>query len=251
MGIPSYFSYIAKNHTDIIQKLCKFEKNIDNLYLDSNSIIYDCLRAISDEYKKCKNDIEFETLLNIAVCKKIDEYILHLQPKKKVFIAFDGVAPVAKLEQQRNRRYKSNLLSQIRNSIEEDETVMWNKTAITPGTRFMVNLNLFIQKYYNNQEKLFGIEEFIISGSDECGEGEHKLFQYIRDNSSYHHGTVTVIYGLDADLIMLCINHLPISKQIYLYRETPEFAKSLNRNLEPNESYLMHIPPFRIFTEGK
>ena len=57
MGIPSYFSYIAKNHTDIIQKLCKFEKNIDNLYLDSNSIIYDCLRAISDEYSKCKNDI--------------------------------------------------------------------------------------------------------------------------------------------------------------------------------------------------
>ena len=41
---------------------------------------------------------------------------------------------------------------------------------------------------------------------------------------------------------MLCINHLPISKQIYLYRETPEFAKSLNRDLEPNESYLMHIP---------
>ena len=38
------------------------------------------------------------------------------------------------------------------NSIEEDETVMWNKTAITPGTRFMVNLNLFIQKYYNKKD---------------------------------------------------------------------------------------------------
>ena len=77
MGIPSYFSYIAKNHTNIIQKLCKFEKNIDNLYLDSNSIIYDCLRSISEEYKKCKNDIEFETMLNLAVCKKIDEYIIN------------------------------------------------------------------------------------------------------------------------------------------------------------------------------
>jgi len=242
MGIPSYFSYIAKNHTNIIQKLCKFEKNIDNLYLDSNSIIYDCLRAISEEYKKCKNDIEFESMLNLAVCKKIDEYILHLQPRKKVFIAFDGVAPVAKLEQQRNRRYKSNLLSQIRNSLEDDDTLIWNKTAITPGTRFMTNLNNFIKDYYKNQEKHFSVEQFLISGSDECGEGEHKLFQYIRDNASYHHRTVTVIYGLDADLIMLCINHLPISKQIYLYRETPEFAKSLNRDLEPNESYLMHIP---------
>ena len=60
MGIPSYFSHIAKNHTDIIQKLCKFGKNIDNLYLDSNSIIYDCLRAISTEYEKCANDQEFE-----------------------------------------------------------------------------------------------------------------------------------------------------------------------------------------------
>ena len=124
-----------------------------SLNLDSNSIIYDCLRAISDEYGKCKNDIEFETMLNLAVCKKIDEYILHLQPQKKVFIAFDGVAPVAKLEQQRNRRYKSNLLSQIRNSIEDNEILMWNKTAITPGTRFMTNLNTFINDYYKNREK--------------------------------------------------------------------------------------------------
>lgn len=241
MGIPSYFSHIAKNHTDIIQKLCKFGKNIDNLYLDSNSIIYDCLRAISTEYEKCANDQEFECKLHLAVCKKIDEYIFHLKPSKKVFIAFDGVAPVAKLEQQRNRRYKSNLFSEIRKHLGEENTG-WNKTAITPGTKFMTDLNTFIKNYYRNQEKKYQINEFIISGSDECGEGEHKLFQYIRDNSSYHHSTVTVIYGLDADLIMLCINHLPISKQIYLYRETPEFAKSLNRDLEPNQSYLMHIP---------
>ena len=241
MGIPSYFSHIAKNHGNIIQKLCKFEKNIDNLYLDSNSIIYDCLRAIYNDYEKCENSIEFEKKLNLAVCNKIDEYIQHLSPKKRVFIAFDGVAPVAKLEQQRNRRYKSNLLSEIRKQIS-DEAEGWNKTAITPGTVFMKNLNIFIHNYYNNREKQYGIERFIISGSDEKGEGEHKIFQYIRDYPNYHHKSVTVIYGLDADLIMLCINHLPISKQIYLYRETPEFAKSLNRDLEPNTSYLMHIP---------
>ena len=71
MGIPSYFSHIAKNHTDIIQKLCKFGKNIDNLYLDSNSIIYDCLRAISTEYEKCVNDQEFECKLHLAVVKRL------------------------------------------------------------------------------------------------------------------------------------------------------------------------------------
>lgn len=241
MGIPSYFSHIVKNHANIIQKLCKFEKNIDNLYLDSNSIIYDCLRAISANYQTVEDDAEFELQLNKAICSKIDEYIRHIKPKQKVFIAFDGVAPVAKLEQQRNRRYKSNLMDSIRKQLGDKKRV-WNKTAITPGTNFMTNMNNYISEYFKNQEKKYGIKNFIISGSDEKGEGEHKLFQFIRDNKNYHDETVTIIYGLDADLIMLCLNHLPISKQIFLYRETPEFIKSLNRNLEPNKSYLMHIP---------
>ena len=78
MGIPSYFSHIVKNHADIIRKLCKFEKNIDNLYLDSNSIVYDCLRAISEFYQKDKTDKDFEHRLNMAICSKIDEYISHI-----------------------------------------------------------------------------------------------------------------------------------------------------------------------------
>jgi 5'-3' exonuclease len=51
-----------------------------------------------------------------------------------------------------------------------------------------------------------------------------------------------VIYGLDADLIMLCINHLNICPNIYLFRETPEFIKSINSELEPNENYILDIP---------
>jgi 5'-3' exonuclease len=41
---------------------------------------------------------------------------------------------------------------------------------------------------------------------------------------------------------MLCINHLPIFDKIYLFRETPEFIKSIQQELEPNESYLLNIP---------
>ena len=82
------------------------------------------------------------------------------------------------------------------------------------------------------------MEKFIFTGSDEPGEGEHKLFGYIRDYECHKH-EVTVVYGLDADLIMLCLNHLRISKNIYLYRETPEFVKSIDRSINPNESYLL------------
>ena len=41
---------------------------------------------------------------------------------------------------------------------------------------------------------------------------------------------------------MLAINHLPISNKIYLFRETPEFIKSIDKNLDPNETYIMDIP---------
>ena len=239
MGIPSYFSFIVKNHGNIVRKLHRLNKNVDNFYLDSNSIVYDCLRALEKEYNG--NDEQFEKLLIEAVCKKIDEYIKIIKPKKLVFIAFDGVAPVAKLEQQRNRRYKSYLLTFLKNEFEKQPD-KWDKTAITPGTNFMESLANYTKYYYQNKEKSYNIQKFIVSTSNSPGEGEHKLFGYIRDNKVAHSKEVSMIYGLDADLIMLALNHLPISKQIYLYRETPEFIKSLNQDLEPNEPYFLDIP---------
>ena len=83
-----------------------------------------------------------------------------------------------------------------------------------------------------------------MSGSNEIGEGEHKLFSYIRLHPEKHASETTVIYGLDADLIMLSINHLPVSPKIYLFRETPHFIKSIDSSLEPNSNYLLDIPKF-------
>ena len=64
MGIPSFFSYILKNHPDIIKKL---NIKINNLYLDSNSIIYDSLRLLEEHH-------DFEQKLIEKVALKIDEY---------------------------------------------------------------------------------------------------------------------------------------------------------------------------------
>ena len=41
---------------------------------------------------------------------------------------------------------------------------------------------------------------------------------------------------------MLSLNHLPITRKIYLFREAPEFVKSINVNLEPDETYILDIP---------
>ena len=241
MGVPSYFSYLIRNHREMLIKLFNFKKQINNLYFDSNSIIYDGLRFLSKDYKRYKNDNDFERDLINLVCKHLEDYIAEIKPNKRVMIAFDGVAPVAKLEQQRTRRHKSMLEKKVMDKIY-GEKKEWNKTAITPGTNFMKKLNQTVGMHFNGNEKKYGVEKIIFSGSDDRGEGEHKLFDYIRNHANEHAHEVSVVYGLDADLIMLCLNHLRISKNIYLYRETPEFVKSIDKTINPNESYLLDIP---------
>ena len=238
MGIPSFFSYIVKNHANIIKKLSFNTIQVNNLYLDCNSIIYDAVHNI-DFSKLVETDIN--TIIK-AVSLKIEEYINLLKPDNIIYIAFDGVAPVAKLEQQRSRRYKSLYQNNISRSIFKGvKPDPWNTTAITPGTIFMKNLNEKISGYFKDPKK-YNVSKIIVSSSDKYGEGEHKLFEYIRNFPESHIDKNTIIYGLDADLIMLSINHLPISSKIYLFRETPHFIQSINKELEPNETYIIDIP---------
>jgi 5'-3' exonuclease len=238
MGVPSYFSYIVKNHANIIKKLSNNTIQVNNLYLDCNSIIYDAVHNI-DFSKLVETDMN--TIIR-AVCLKIEEYINLLKPTDIIYIAFDGVAPVAKLEQQRSRRYKSLYQNNVSRSIFKGvNNDPWNTTAITPGTVFMENLNEKIKGYFKDTKK-FNASKIIISLSETYGEGEHKLFEFIRNYPSLHIDKNTIIYGLDADLIMLSINHLPITSKIYLFRETPHFIQSINSELEPNETYIIDIP---------
>ena len=74
------------------------------------------------------------------------------------------------------------------------KTTGWNSAAITPGTQFMDKLYKGVVGYFNNKD--FRKLQIIISGSNDCGEGEHKIYKYIRENSIYHADTNTIIYGL-------------------------------------------------------
>ena len=240
MGIPSYFSYIVKNHPSIIRKYVKDILQVDNLYLDCNSIIYDAYNKM--EFDKLSESVAVSIIRRVIL--KIEEYISVIQPCKTVIIAFDGVAPVAKLEQQRSRRYKSwyqNEFSKMIFKKEKDDA--WNTTAITPGTKFMAELNETVAKHFAQHTfPTYHVGNILVSGSNHVGEGEHKLFDYIRLNKDKHATETTVIYGLDADLIMLSINHLPVAPKIYLFRETPHFIQSIDSSLEPDANYFLDIP---------
>lgn len=247
MGIPSYFAHIVKKHRQVIKtyEACNDNPNINNLYLDCNSFIYEAFHTLD------KNSDQLEIKMIAYVCDSLLKYIQLLKPNKCLYIAFDGVAPMAKLNQQRNRRYMTAYQSKLDEgqiisegqSISKSQSKIWNTSAITPGTEFMRNLATLVKARFS-QPKEFGLDTIIVSASDEYGEGEHKIYNYIRKNPTYHKDTTTVIYGLDADLIMLTLNHLHISEKMYLFRETPEFIKHLDKTLNPNQLYLLDIPLF-------
>lgn len=230
MGIPAYFSQIIREYPQIFIEYIKNEIQINNLYLDCNVIIYDQILNSQNE----KDNLKFENTLIDNTCKKIDSYIELFNPNKKVIIAFDGVPPVAKLEQQRNRRYKSWFINT--HIFEKDSK--WDTSSITPGTEFMKKLCQKVNNWFSSKYKSI---EILIYDSYIKGEGEHKIFQFIRNNSNYHKNTNTIIYGLDADLIMLSLLHLKISTNIYLYRETPHFAQSINNSISPDKNYVLDI----------
>ena len=214
MGIPCYFNKLIRKYPNILNKYHNIY--VDDFYLDCNSIIYDIV-----------HEIEEKTNENIAkhVIYKLEEYINTIQAKNSVMIAFDGVAPNAKLHQQRERRYKSYITNKTF-SVEK-----WNTCQITPGTKFMKYLMNEIEMNFKDNNKVH------ISSSNIPGEGEHKIFNKIRES----HNKIVMVYGIDADLIMLCLSNKSYCDKIILFRETPFFIKNINKNIEPNELYYIDI----------
>ena len=150
--------------------------------------------------------------------------------QKRCLWLFDGVAPVAKLEQQRTRRYKAWLEREIMARMKQSVDTTWCTASITPGTQFMSDLAAGVENFFITNDKGRSI---IVSSSKVPGEGEHKIFEHIRSRQAEHRDVVTVIYGLDADLIMLTLNHMHISQKLLLFRETPHFIRHLDKGFRP------------------
>lgn len=241
MGIPSYFSNLIKQYPNIIKRLIKDDMKVDNFFLDSNSIVYDCVRNIN--FEENLSETTYQKIIKNVIAK-LEEYIAIVNPCNLIMISLDGTPPVAKLDQQRQRRYKSwytaKMLSTDTNTNTKTQP-SFDTIEITTGTQFMRELNSKLIAHFNNPSH-YGVNKIIVSTSDEPGEGESKIYEYIREGNDVACDSVCLVYGLDADLIMLSINNLPVCPNIYLFRETPEFIKSIDSSLIPNENYVMDIP---------
>jgi 5'-3' exonuclease len=169
---------------------------------------------------------DIESYLIADVILNINKYIHFINPSMTIFIAFDGVAPFAKMEQQRTRRYKSHYLSTVFPHTKAHSR--WNTAAITPGTDFMNKLSNVLTEEFANKEEKYGVKQIVVSGSNISGEGEHKMYEHMRQTSTVH--DTVAVYGLDSDLIMLSIFHTIYCKNIYIFREAPTFGDNHKSN---------------------
>lgn len=208
--------------------------------LDLNCAIYHCVRKVQDVYPY-KNDtithMEFERRLIIEVLCYISYMIDVVKPTHITYIAVDGVAPMAKIRQQRMRRFKSSIAAEQEARIKAEARgvsyvplARWDTNAITPGTQFMAKLSLALRDYVvKNPGKV------CVSPADECGEGEQKIMNYIRETQPAD----VVVYGLDADLIVLALWAQATSNtRVDLFREEVEFNGTIKKDALNAEQYL-------------
>lgn len=196
----------------------------------------------------------------LAIFNYIEHLFALIKPKKLFYMAIDGVAPRAKMNQQRSRRFRTALDAEKARKKAIDDGVPlpsddpFDSNCITPGTVFMEKLTkqlrYFIHKKVSEDASWQGID-IILSGHEVPGEGEHKIMEKIRHDKAspdYDSNIRHCLYGLDADLIMLgLLSHDP---HFAILREEVTFGRQKkSKELADQRFYLLHLSLVREYLD--
>jgi len=224
MGVPRFFSWVNNNYTVIIDPINK----PNEFYFDLNCLLHPKCFEIAGEvlkenpdYDLVKNNDKLEAKMFAKIIEYMEEILDFVQPTDLIYIAIDGVAPMAKMKHQRLRRFKSVKEQEIRNEIltahKNPILQKWSNAVITPGTNFMKKLAIILLKFSKEYQPKYQSKNvnIILSTSNTHGEGEHKIHQYLKEQNNQE--KTKVVYGLDADLLFLTMaTQLP---KLYVFRE--------------------------------
>ena len=207
MGVPGLFGYCLKKFGNkIVVK--KLDSKIHYLFIDGNGFIYRAVDLVIKENEKLEfTPNQFYNLIYEKTLSLLDETLEEVKPEI-LYLTFDGVAPLAKINQQRSRRYKTKYEDDFKSYLDEKYNKpkrpfesIWSNVLITPGTDFMNGLDNFFENKFK-EKNIDSKITYIYNGSNICGEGEHKILNFIRGNKEIQDKNI-VIHGLDGDLIFL------------------------------------------------
>lgn len=196
MGVPGLDRFVRIKHPKCVNcDVKKGEVKCDYLCIDGNPFIHKAAQLVFNygQSKRLLNNfasLSYEQKIQ-SLFKKCFEYIttiiefVEINDGGIVYVSIDGVAPVSKQIQQRQRRF-------IKNEIEFDSN------CISAGTRFMQQICKYL--YKNLKEYcIMKKNKIIFSPHTVPGEGEHKIMDFIRLEPYKK----VCMFGPDGDLIML------------------------------------------------
>ena len=183
MGIPYYVASLLRKNRQIQQHYTTFEA--DAFGIDFNCFIH----AVLDDMDPVG-----------SIVRGLREYLTRIRCPR-IFVAFDGLVPYAKIVQQRYRRFRTS------------EHGVFDRHQISPGTPYMVELL---------HELRLAFPQLTFSGTDEPGEGEHKVFSWLRGLEPSLRKRIAV-YGLDADLVLIALAQRSLG-DLYLLRDDDAFS---------------------------
>jgi 5'-3' exoribonuclease 1 len=225
MGIPKFFRFFSNQELFKPTIIRQVPDNVDIFAIDANGIIHENINKVfypqdnpNPSLIVSQNELYDKKYRAFnGIFKDIVGLTSVVRPRVSLLIHIDGVAPQAKINQQRNRRYKG--------ASDRKPTDIFDRNSITPGTDFMRELDVFLRDQFKDVEQKSSMypgvyylpQNIIYSSYLVPGEGEHKIADHLRSLTA--RGLTAVIHGMDADLIMIYLMLLNMDwNNIFLFR---------------------------------
>ena len=278
MGVPAFYRWLAEKYPKVVVDCvedtgpdgeppdCSLPNpngiEFDALYLDMNGIIHPC--AHPEGRPAPASEEEMFT----AIFAYIDRVFSVVRPRRLLFLAIDGPAPRAKMNQQRIRRFKAakeraerdaeaaTLRAELRaagkpvseSEKKDDEAYHFDSNVITPGTKFMATLSQWLRYYIQMRLQTtpgWSDIKVILSDASVPGEGEHKIMEH----SVLACLDPTTSGFMDCPAHSGCASHLHHNPDL-ITRSRPTLAVRLQRTAEgyePNMKHVIHGAPYDCY----
>jgi 5'-3' exonuclease len=189
---------------------------VSRMYIDAIQFIHKALALIKSEALQAGKEavsLSDDQVID-ATSKLILDVIKEINPQDFLGIYFDGIPPIAKVVEQRARRYEMSL-----------DPGTFNKAKITIGTAFLRLVTERVLKELAENE-VWLPKHIEVSTQSEPGEGEHKLANRIRDHDNMKPGA-KVIVSDDGDVLIMSLLNGFREAYIYVDHQSPRARHGL------------------------
>lgn len=249
MGVTGLFAKFVKTHSpsSVLSSRPTASKT-RGLCFDLNGTLHPIAQEVFMYRDGCKTDeqltekkvkrqkfsfeeLEYQFLEKLN--KTLSELIAYFDPYEFIIIAVDGIPPLAKIDLQRRRRlggFLDSTSTAVSITLEEKEKntplAGFDISFISPGTPFMEKIHNYILVFLKNNMNKWRANTVVYTSYKEPGEGEHKIFKRLREQTSLEEGNFydpankdsVIIWGLDGDLLIL--STVSPTAPIYMCRES-------------------------------